>query len=203
MYSMDFSIVEFIKKYKVIAIILIPLLLFFAMVISLFPEQKNEKSSQSSIIVTPITSPTPTPFVDFGEDSDFFEAEIDEPLENDPNFLKREPAKGALSDGTVVYTFASTNPARPNIIITQGKEIIFQRTVIDLAYPVAISDYTDVDGSPDKLVQGPRFYGFDKMTNIYEKKGVAFIADPQTQQVLEQHLFTPMPADEYIKMHMR
>lgn len=122
----------------------------------------------------------------------------EESLENRPGLQKTE----RLQDGSVKNYYTSPVSNRPNIIVSKGpNEILFQRSVTDPSFPVKITDYIYVYGSAKWIFKGSKFYGSQAQTHVYPDSGIAFIARPQTGEVLEQHIFQPMLIDDYVKKY--
>lgn len=112
--------------------------------------------------------------------------------------------KEELPDGAKRYTFDSPNPSRPNMYI--GKEendlILFERSVISQeGKPITLTDYDAAYGEPEQVISGTQFYGSETNLYIYGSKGIAFIANPQTDRILELHTFPVMSAEEYLQKY--
>lgn len=125
--------------------------------------------------------------------------------EKDEVFLDQRPGlekTETIDGGFTKYTFTSNNTTRPNIIIANSKEgVVFQRSVTIPSNPVKISDYTESYGQAKWIFKGSDFYGATAQTYIYPELGIAFIANPQTDQVFELHVFTPTKVEEYVKKY--
>ena len=180
-------------RYKWFFILGFLLFLVLVMILSFGTQQQG---TQQQTIPTPTTAvsaslaPSPTPFV-----SDVHGG--DELYESDPTLQKKE----TLTDGSIKYTFLSTNPSRPNIIIVQGqyKDTIYERSqVIDGEPPVLLTEYLTFFGQPTKIMKGSRIYGADAQTYFYAERGWAYIANPKTDRVLEIQDFPSMDISEYL-----
>jgi hypothetical protein len=119
------------------------------------------------------------------------------PVDQRPGLIKKE----SFNNNITKYTYTSSLPDRPNIITTQGSNIIFQRTVTDSGLPIQIKDYTDSYGAPKLAFKGSNNYGAQAQSYIYPDLGFAFIANPQTGVVYEQQIFTPTKAEDYINKY--
>lgn len=110
--------------------------------------------------------------------------------------------KVQLSDGTTKYTFDSPNPSRPNMYIAREESdtILFERSVISQeGKAITLTDYLAAFGEPEQIVNGTQFYGSGTDLYIYADRGLAFIANPQLDRILELHTFPIMSADEYLQ----
>ncbi|HSW47787.1 MAG TPA: hypothetical protein VLG67_01790 [Candidatus Saccharimonadales bacterium] len=140
----------------------------------------------------PSPSPTSTPIInkvnpDLGNKN---------PLDSRPGLIKKE----ALQGNATKYTFNSGQADHPNIIITNSNNnIVFQSTITDPSLPIKISDYTESYGQPKFIFIGTKSYGSQSRIYIYAELGIAFIADPQTGNVLEQQVFNPTKVDDYVR----
>lgn len=122
-----------------------------------------------------------------------------ESLENISNADEKE----ILPDNTIKYSFNSDNKKRPNLFIVQNETgpILFERFIFNSSLPTKISSFTRSFGSAPWVFKGSSFYGLEAQTYIYPAIGIAFIANPETEEVYEQHLFAPMPVEEYLRKY--
>lgn len=113
--------------------------------------------------------------------------------------------KEASDEGKIIYSLNSKNPLRTDQIITQNEKIIFERIYIpeDPSDPnhLLISVMIAKHGQPEKTIQGSKLWGPFMKTYIYNSLGVAFIGNPNTNEVYELQNFTPLSVDEYIKSY--
>lgn len=134
------------------------------------------------------------------------EQQDDNPVHGDENVILYEndqllEKKEILSDGSTKYSLSSSVQSRPNVIITRDQEqnIVFERTVIEqTGKPILLADYLSFFGQPERTIAGSQFYGTSAQIYILASQGVAYIAIPQTNRVLELHTFAPMSVDEYL-----
>lgn len=177
------NIKDNIATHKVLAIVmligvLIPLSLL------LLSTSSNNKSAN-----TPKTQPTQPAHEQHTEGNE-------ESLDSRSGLLRKEPQ----DDGTIKNFFASAIPNRPNLIVSdKNDEILFQRSVTDPQNPIKITDYTDNYGQAKQILNGSYYYGPGAKTYIYEDLELAFIANPQTGEVYEQHIFPGLSTKEYIE----
>ena len=166
----------------------IPLGLCFFFLLFIFSIPREEQTS----FPNPSTSPQqqlPTPPLETEDQTSALNTRSD--------LQKKE----ALPGGATQYTFSSSNPARPNMFITINQSIVFERLVVSSESPLKITENTAEYGLPEVVIQGSRFYGDTALTYIYAGMGIAFIANPAANSVLERHGFSPMTVDEYIKFY--
>ncbi len=103
------------------------------------------------------------------------------------------------------YSYSSYLITRPNEIKTENNTASFERVLL----PVSSSDpnFTTIPqliekyGQPDKVVRGSKYYGDFLNTYIYATQGMAFVGNPNTNEVYEIQFFNPMTPDEYEKKY--
>lgn len=171
---------------------MIPFLFFLIALLTLFPYNEIQtppiQTPAPTSIPNSISSPSPDNIKEGGEDS--VEARLG------------RLSKETLPDKTFKYSFKSAIDGRPNVIIAKNEyEIVFQSMVTNPRFPVKITDYTDIDGPAKWVFKGSNFYGPDAQTHIYPERGLAFIAQPKTGEVLEQHFFDSMKVEDYVKKY--
>jgi hypothetical protein len=184
--------------YKWIFLLCVPILVFlgFIFYISSSPQTTTSPNNISPTIApfekTLITIPQPTQ----AEEADS-ENENYTDIEQREDFQKKE----IRSDGSVVYTFASDNPQRPNIlIVTRDNNLIFSRTLNSKDLPLAsITTIKETIGEPEKTIQGSKFYGQEAVIYLYSSAGLTLIANLKTDEVFEEQHFTPMSVDAYLQ----
>lgn len=113
--------------------------------------------------------------------------------------------KQATDEGKFIYSLKSQNAIRTDQIITQDEQIIFERFYIpenpNDPNHLLISAQLKKYGNPEKVITGSKLWGPFINTYIYNSKGVAFIGNPNTDEVYELQNFTPLPIDEYIRLY--
>lgn len=162
-----------------------------------------------SFLTAPIqnTTATPTPpSTSLPKDSDidispvedfasYFDEDKDEPIEGFQN-------KELLPDGSTKYVFTSSKVGRSEITIMDDKnQTVFQSVVIPSSSPLLLKGFLDQFGNPKWIFKGSIFYGSVAQVYIYPDLGFALISDSETGGILEQHIFTPMKIEEYIKKY--
>lgn len=115
-----------------------------------------------------------------------------------PDLQKEE----VLPNGGYKRYLDSANPARSNIIQSgPDGSILFERYIVGPDASERLSDNSISYGTPEHIFSGSRFYGPSAQTYLFATKGVALIANPQTDQVLEKHFFPPMSVDAYVQKY--
>jgi hypothetical protein len=127
-----------------------------------------------------------------GEKSSYESSDI----EKSPAFLSKE----ALPDGAMKYFTSSHLPFRPNMYVLKNGQIILQRSITALSYPIKMSDYIKSYGEPQVVKELNNFYDPAAKLYVYPEEKLAFIANPESQEVLEQHIFT-ISVEEYLKKY--
>lgn len=105
-----------------------------------------------------------------------------------------------LSNGDPGYLFVSALDARPNQVVFHNKIAVFERVVLlgSPANSLKISDMVLKYGRAETTKEGSSYYGARMFTYIYPGKGLAFIANPNTDEIFELQTFTPMPLEDYL-----
>jgi hypothetical protein len=108
--------------------------------------------------------------------------------------------KDTRPDGSILYTNKSPVEGRPNEanITNDGNTTLFTRSVSNPSTPVSLKEYLTAYGTPEYLYKGSKYFGTNAQQYIYPNQGLAFIGNPQTDQVLEVHTFNPLTIDDYV-----
>lgn len=113
--------------------------------------------------------------------------------------------KETSDEGKSIYSLQSQNPIRTDQIITQNNQVIFERIYVpenpNDPNHLLISSMLEKYGQPEKTVQGSKLWGPFIMLYVYSSKGLAFIGNPNTNEVYELQTFTPLSAEEYIQRY--
>ncbi len=182
-------------KYRWIIIPLAPSVFFVSVLLYFFPPTKNDPPPKTFISL----SPSPIRSNINVKKTDIPDSHL-EPV--DQNKLKGFQRKEILADGESKYSSSSTNPQRSNINIAGVNGYsVFQRIITPPDSPLALSKFTNLYGRAKWIFKGSVFYGGVVSSYIYPELGLALIADPQTDQVLEQHIFKPMKVEEYVEKY--
>ena len=197
------SIINYIKAKKLL-FLLIPfgILIIFLLLYSTIPSpqsntQPAQITPQNATYAPPTTTPaTPSPVVPVSLDNP--EISWSPKSFSEDDFQSVNFQKTQLSDGSIKYTYPSSNINRPNEIIVKNGTVIYQRSVITGKY---VYNYTGSLDAPDYNFQGSRFYGGNTTVYVYLKTGTAFVADPDTTLVREQINFQPMNIEDFKKKY--
>jgi hypothetical protein len=189
-------------KRNILLLVALALVLLFFFILFLSATSSGKNNSQNSttpiqvrptisVNITPTGTPVPTrkPL------------NLTQPdMTWSPNSFSEDDLKGVnfnktvLSDGSIKYTYPSSNANRPNELIVKDDIIIYQRVIVSKKY---IYNYTGTLSAPEYSFHGSQFYGQDSMTYLYLQRGTAFVADANTTEVHEQLLFQPMSLDAF------
>ena len=200
---------EYFKKNPLIAFFAGSIVLLFVLVFITFLFQEKpsgEENSQDSTVPTnayPSISPKteiitgpPEPTISQPAE-DFEKAWQYSPFEErDLRGFKYDKSFG--SNGTIIYTFTSENPKRPNIMVVKEMVTVMQRT---LMFDMTMNDVIDPFGKPDYIAEGSRFWGNDAAMYIYFQRGLAYTANMNTKKVFEQMEFMPVVPNEFKKTY--
>jgi hypothetical protein len=201
------KMISFCKRYWVF---ITPLVLLVFMLLLVFSYQNASKkttkisptispnqtapiviSRQSHFIPEPTTAGKKTGQGEMQEDERemvvwaplrFFESDL-----SGINFRKQ-----TLSDGYTQYTYDSDTRNRPTIIIVKNGVNVYQRRVMHNT----IYDNTDT-APPDYIALGSKFWGSNMYTYVYLSKGIAYVVDLSTKQVLEEMVFQPTSIEQF------
>lgn len=103
------------------------------------------------------------------------------------------------------YSYSSYLVQRPNEIKIENNTASFERVLVPISPSdpnfTTISQLSQQFGPPDQTVRGSKYYGDFPNTYIYATQGMAFIGNPNTDEVYEIQFFTPMTPDEYKKKY--
>jgi hypothetical protein len=113
--------------------------------------------------------------------------------------------KEATSEGKTIYSLKSQNAIRSDQIITQNEQVIFQRYYVpeNPADPnhLLIDKMLETNGQPEKIIKGSKLWGPYMNTYIYGSRGLAFIGNPNTNEVYEVQNFKPVSIEEYLRLY--
>lgn len=115
-----------------------------------------------------------------------------------PDLQKEEK----LPDGSTKSYLDSTNPTRANTVQSAADgSILFERYVVGPDASETLTSNITSYGTPTQIFIGSHFYGQKIQTYVFAQKGVAIIANQQTDQVFEKHFFPPMSVTEYVQRY--
>jgi hypothetical protein len=108
-----------------------------------------------------------------------------------------------LPNGMIAYLFESNLADRDNLVITNRHRPIFKR-VIPMSkdnHAPMIHQYLNIYGMPDRILKGSQYHGPFAETYIYASRGIVFIANPTSTEVLEIQTFLPLESpNAYLDM---
>lgn len=107
--------------------------------------------------------------------------------------------------GGTIYSLDSQNPIRTDQIITQNNQVVFERVYIpenpNDPNHLLISTLVQKYGQPESIIQGSKTWGPYINLYLYAGKGIAFIGNPNTDEVYELQTFKPLSTEEYIQKY--
>lgn len=180
--------INFILKSKVTIFIIIAFFVLILLVVALSTSQPSP----------PKTSPTPTTSLITPLQKTSIGKTNQKEVEKIPGVSRED----SINQETI-YTYPSISSLRPNIIIVKESQVVFERVRTDPDLPSVpkITQYQQQYGTAEKAVQGSKFYGPYTSTHIYGTKGFALIADTESGDIKEFHLFTPITTEDYIRLY--
>lgn len=185
------------KKKKFLFIFLGALFIVIAIIFLFFPARQSKQKKTTDFFNT---SPSPLikePSVLTVAAVEPIETEVDEPIENSQEFIKKE----LLPDGYSLYFLDSGEPDRPNLILVRGGEAEFQRAITSSDRTVPLSEYTPRYGIPEKIIKGSVFFGADKDIYVFASLGASIVVDTKTNRVIEESFFIPTTTDNYLSRY--
>lgn len=206
----DHYIIALLKNKKIIAILLLIFIPFVLLLISTIKNSTN--TSEPPIKPTIAAIPTITRYPTQSLPKRALRVSVlqktipgnsidEKSLTGQPDFLKKEVIAGNKTQ----YSFESELIVRPNIVQTDGAQVIFERELTPVSSSAKgfkhLTEFLQEKGQPEKIIQGSKYYGWMEKTYIYASKGYAVIGNENANEVLEYHLFIPTTVDEYIKIY--
>lgn len=108
----------------------------------------------------------------------------------------------ASADGGRTFIFTSSILPRPNTVSTNQSGIaVFERVVTIGSTDITLSQAKSLLGEEEFLIEGSSFYGKAINTYIYSSRGVAILANPNTDDIYEIQTFQPTNVSEYINRY--
>ena len=188
---------ELLVKYRWIMIPLVPTLFFVLMIILIIIPAGTEQAFRENPTLSQF--PTPIPVEVNSNKNDIPDSHI-EPV--DQNQIKGFQRKEVSTGGETKYFSASSNPERSDLTIAGPDGFpIFERITTPPDSPLLLSKFSNLYGQAKWIFNSSVFYGSSARTYIYPDRGLALIANPITDQVLEQHIFQPMRVEEYLRKY--
>ncbi len=184
--------VNFLKKNKWI-FSLVVFIVFLLGAFSLIPSSTNQFPEE----ITPTRSPESSQNGFSEEDPKNFAHEY----EFDPLIVEGATNQEVLTDGTIIYSVPSENPNRPDEVYVKNGLIVFKSVYIPISWTMKLSELVEFTGDPPWIFEGSKYYGDTIRVYVYPDMGLALIVDEDKDLVLEQHLFDPMPVEQYIERY--
>lgn len=110
-------------------------------------------------------------------------------------FAAGSSSQQALSDGSILYEYPSTDPNRPHMQIVKDDIPIFRRNIVPDA---TVSDYSAFLTNPPYTHQGSGYYGANAVILANPPSGIAVVYNPQTNQVYEQYIFQAVNSNDFV-----
>lgn len=113
--------------------------------------------------------------------------------------------KQSLDSDKTSFTIPSSLVDRPDQIITQNNQAIFERTILirNEREIIKISSIISRFGPPERILTGSKYYGRHTRIYVYANKGFAFIAitneATDEMEIYEIHAFVPTSVENYLK----
>lgn len=187
------------------------LLLFIVLIIIVFLMTLISSVSQPENIPLAPTSTTPTPVQirqfqkSTGKLSPLQQTIIKKTTESEIQKTYGIEKIRTLPNNTTEYILPSSFSKLPQQIIVKNGVVVYEEIVTPKDPTkegfVRLSDFTRAFGTPDSDVRGSKRYGWWMHTYIYPGKGIAVLADPETDIIYEIRIFVPTTLEEYIKQY--
>lgn len=129
----------------------------------------------------------------------YLKTKIGTTTESQVERLPNLKVKERQSDTSNAYLFSSPRLSRDNLVITNNGTVIYERavTVSENKFHPDLALYLKKYGPPEKIFEDSREYGEKMFTYVFASKGLALVANPNTNEVFEIQAFTPISLDEY------
>jgi hypothetical protein len=113
--------------------------------------------------------------------------------------------KSTLPSGETQYSIESQLIPRPEKIITERGVVVFESILIPITQSdrgfVSLDEITSTFGEPDTTITGSNFYGWYVENRIYSSKGFTIIGNPNTNEIFEIHIYSPMSYTDYLSKY--
>jgi len=123
----------------------------------------------------------------------------DLPDESSLSKLIGEPKDIGSKDDTKIYYFDSSNPNKNNEVVYKNDKLILTREIVAPKDNKNSSEITIKYGATNNVLYGPDaaagFYLF-----VYPDKGIAFVGNPNSGDMLEKWYFEPTTIEEFKKL---
>lgn len=194
---MNNSFIQLFPK-KTLFVILFLLVLITILSIIVLLSSKNPPTPTP---VRPVIMGSPTPVINISPlQKTVIGQTTSQEIEQKFNILNKQ----TLNDNKTSYTITSSLINRPDQIITQNNQSIFERLVMvkDQREIIKTSSVFIKFGPADKIFTGSKYYGRQTRTYVYARKGFALIAianDVKDEmEIYEIQTFPPTSVENYI-----
>lgn len=189
---------KIIIKWLKIGLIVLVMLVIIAIFYVLSRPTSQPTPQKTIIIPTAIPNPQATPVSPLQKVIIGGEANRDA-LTQLPNAQAEK-----LSNGAIQYKFPSALLSRKNLIVVDGNnKYAFERIILTGDTSTEefkkLSDYANIYGQPDKIVDGSNYYSLYFTTYVYASKGFTIIGNLNTNEAYEVQTYSPMSVENYIK----
>ncbi len=182
-----------------IGLLLLVIILLIVVVVFTSINQTGIPGS-NSIVPTASFSPQPSASTSSNQINSYFKTQIGtttaSQIKQLPNLINEQ------TDGNKsTFSFPAISKNRDSIIVTKDNLSAFEREVTlqpDYSTP-NLKQLTSGLGQPEKIFNGSSYYGQEYVTYIYASKGLAIVANPNTDEVFEVQQFKPTTLEDYIK----
>lgn len=181
---------NFIPKKTLILILILLIIVTATILISRLSVSPTNNATTPSPVITQSASPS------YSSQKSIIGRTTIEDFEKTNKF----ESKQNLANNRVGYSINSNINARPNQVIFQDNKAAFERIIV-ISDNIKISDQTIRHGVAERVIKGSKFYGHSMDTYIYANKGLAFIANTNTDEVYEIQIFPPTSVDSYLNSY--
>lgn len=111
-----------------------------------------------------------------------------------------EEIGGLVAKDDNTYVVPGEGAIRTDSIMLQNDMVKFKRT----RFPASgerVAYYKQLYGEPEKEIQGSAYFGEQAKTYIFAKKGIALIANMNTEEVYELQQFQPVSVERYLNLY--
>lgn len=110
-----------------------------------------------------------------------------------------------LPSGETQHLITSELISRPDEIITKEGVVVYERVLLpENPTENGYETFSSIElgfGTPDLVLEGSDFYGWNIESRIYSSKGFTAIGNPNTGEIYELQFYEPMPAEEYVNLY--
>lgn len=112
-----------------------------------------------------------------------------------PQDILANPSGTILNPDKTIYTYLSSDPSRPHLIHTQNGIITFVQITLGDARAITIEDIKSRYGEPETTAYSA--HSHDSLVYSYPSKGLVFITDNTSNNILLVQQIPPLTQDEF------